>query len=54
MYKIIHRYGHEVESDFDNLKDAMERLWQLKSMGVTSIYVVDACTRVGKKLKAKK
>ena len=51
MYKIVHKDGYEIESGFNNLKDALARLRQLKRSGKRHLIVVDADSKIGKKAK---
>ena len=50
MYKIVHRDGYEIEVGFEDLKDALKRLTQIKRLGAGKIYVVDNGTKVGRKV----
>ena len=51
MYKIVQKDGYEIESGFNDLKDALARLRQLKRSGKRHLIVVDADMKVGKKAK---
>ena len=46
MYKIIQRNGIEVESGFEDLVDALDRLRQIKRLGTGQVFVVDVSTTI--------
>ena len=46
MNKIIQRNGIEVESGFEDLVDALDRLRKIKRLGTGQVFVVDVSTTI--------
>jgi hypothetical protein len=54
MYKIVDRTGYEMENGFNNLRDAIARIRELRQSGMKHIVVIDECTSIVKKRASKR